>query len=111
MDFFTVPTITFGLLYCFFIISHDWRRVLHVNVKQYEGDEGLLECIGRAASTPSMLRMTRSSGTKSGLSSWGFLTPVVPLSASPQTVHPELTDAERTRRVIMESSTTKIHPI
>ena len=23
MDFFTVPTITFGVLYCFFIISHD----------------------------------------------------------------------------------------
>ena len=82
MDFFTVPTITFGVLYCFFIISHDWRRVLHVNVKQYEGDEGLMECICRAASTPSMLRMTRSSGTKSGLSSWDFLTPVVPLSAS-----------------------------
>jgi hypothetical protein len=23
MDFFTVPMITFGVLYCFFIISHD----------------------------------------------------------------------------------------
>ena len=23
MDFFTVPTLTFGVLYCFFIISHD----------------------------------------------------------------------------------------
>jgi hypothetical protein len=23
MDFFTVPTVTFGVLYCFFIISHD----------------------------------------------------------------------------------------
>jgi hypothetical protein len=23
MDFFTVPTITFGMLYCFFVISHD----------------------------------------------------------------------------------------
>jgi hypothetical protein len=27
MDFFTVPTITFGVLYCFFIISHDRRRM------------------------------------------------------------------------------------
>jgi hypothetical protein len=26
MDFFTVPTITFGVLYCFFIIAHDRRR-------------------------------------------------------------------------------------
>jgi hypothetical protein len=32
MDFFTVPTITFGVLYCFFIISHDRRRILHLNV-------------------------------------------------------------------------------
>jgi putative transposase len=31
MDFFTVPTITFGVLYCFFVISHDRRRILHVN--------------------------------------------------------------------------------
>jgi hypothetical protein len=26
MDFFTVPTITFGVLYCFFIIGHGRRR-------------------------------------------------------------------------------------
>ena len=32
MDFFTVPTLTFGILYCFFVISHDRRRVLHHNV-------------------------------------------------------------------------------
>jgi putative transposase len=31
MDFFTVPTLTFGVLYCFFIISHDRRRILHCN--------------------------------------------------------------------------------
>jgi hypothetical protein len=35
MDFFTVPTITFGVLYCFFVISHDRRRILHVNVTKY----------------------------------------------------------------------------
>jgi putative transposase len=35
MDFFTVPTITFGGLYCFFIISHDRRRILHVNVTKH----------------------------------------------------------------------------
>ena len=32
MDFFTVPTLTFQVLYCFFVISHDRRRVLHFNV-------------------------------------------------------------------------------
>jgi transposase InsO family protein len=35
MDFFTVPTITFGLLYCFFVISHDRRRILHFNVTRH----------------------------------------------------------------------------
>src|ERR1700730_4857568 len=32
MDFFTVPTITFRVLYCFFIIGHDRRRILHFDV-------------------------------------------------------------------------------
>ena len=32
MDFFTVPTLTFGILYCFFVIGHDRRRILHFNV-------------------------------------------------------------------------------
>lgn len=32
MDFFTVPTLSFGVLYCFFIIAHDRRRILHFNV-------------------------------------------------------------------------------
>jgi putative transposase len=32
MDFFTVPTLTFGILYCFFVIGHDRRRILHHSV-------------------------------------------------------------------------------
>ena len=35
MDFFTVPTIAFGVLYCFFVISHDRRRILHFNVTKH----------------------------------------------------------------------------
>jgi len=35
MDFFTVPTITFGMLYCFFIIGHDRRRILHFHVTRH----------------------------------------------------------------------------
>jgi transposase InsO family protein len=35
MDFFTVPTIPFGVLYCFFVISHDRRRILHFNVTRH----------------------------------------------------------------------------
>ena len=32
MDFFTVPTLRFSLLYCSFVISHDRRQILHFNV-------------------------------------------------------------------------------
>ena len=35
MDFFTVPTLTFGVLYCFFIIAHDRRRILYCNVTKH----------------------------------------------------------------------------
>ena len=35
MDFFTVPTLTFDVLYCFFIIGHDRRRILHFNVTRH----------------------------------------------------------------------------
>lgn len=31
MDFFTVPTIRFSLLYRFFVISHDRQQILHLN--------------------------------------------------------------------------------
>src|SRR3981189_897271 len=35
MDFFTVPTVTFSVLYCFFVISHDRQRILHFNVTKH----------------------------------------------------------------------------
>ena len=35
VDFFAVPTVTFGLLYCFFIIAHDRRRILHFKVTRH----------------------------------------------------------------------------
>jgi len=35
MDFFTVPTITFGVLCRFFVIGHDRRRNLHVNLTNH----------------------------------------------------------------------------
>ncbi|MEX2263406.1 MAG: integrase core domain-containing protein [Bryobacteraceae bacterium] len=31
-DFFTVPTVTFQLLYCFFVVEHGRRKILHFNV-------------------------------------------------------------------------------
>src|ERR1700751_978913 len=35
MDFFTVPTITFDVLYCFFVIRHHRRRILHFNLTKH----------------------------------------------------------------------------
>jgi hypothetical protein len=35
MDFFTVPTLTFQILYCFFVIAHDRRRILHCSVTRH----------------------------------------------------------------------------
>lgn len=35
MDFFTVPTLTFGVLYCFFVIAHHRRRILQCQVTRH----------------------------------------------------------------------------
>jgi putative transposase len=35
MDFFVVATVSFRLLYCFLVLRHDRRRVVHFNVTQY----------------------------------------------------------------------------
>ena len=35
IDFFAVPTATFRVLYVFFVLSHDRRRVLHFNVTEF----------------------------------------------------------------------------
>ena len=35
LDFFTVPTVTFQLLYCMFVIEHGRRKILHFNVTRH----------------------------------------------------------------------------
>lgn len=58
MDFFTVPTITFGVLYCFFIVSHDRRRILRCNVTRNPGALWIVQQIREAwpyASIPKFL--------------------------------------------------------
>jgi putative transposase len=39
MDFFTVPTLTFSVLYCFFVIAHDRRRIVHLNATLHPTSE------------------------------------------------------------------------
>ena len=38
MDFFTVPILTFGVLFCFFVIAHDRRCILHWEVTRHPSD-------------------------------------------------------------------------
>ncbi|MGB2999014.1 MAG: integrase core domain-containing protein [Phycisphaerae bacterium] len=39
IDFFTVPTVTFSVLYCFVILRHSDRKILHVNVAAHPNAE------------------------------------------------------------------------
>jgi hypothetical protein len=41
-DFFTVPSLTFRILYCFFVIEHDRRRILHFNATAARGSVAAL---------------------------------------------------------------------
>jgi transposase InsO family protein len=43
LDFFTVPTITFRLLYCLFVIDHGRRRFLHFNVTAHPTAEWVMQ--------------------------------------------------------------------
>jgi putative transposase len=48
MDFFTVPTLTFGILYCFFVITHDRRRILHWNVTRHPNSAWVMQQLREA---------------------------------------------------------------
>ena len=48
MDFFTVPTVTFQLLYCFFVIAHGRRKVLHCNVTRHPTAEWVVQQLREA---------------------------------------------------------------
>ncbi|MCP5044932.1 MAG: integrase, partial [bacterium] len=47
-DFFVVPTLTFKSLYCFVVLSHDRRKILHVNVTRHPTDEWTAQQIREA---------------------------------------------------------------
>ena len=48
MDFFTVPTLTFQLLYCFFVIGHERRRILHFKVTSRPTSEWVVQQLREA---------------------------------------------------------------
>jgi putative transposase len=62
MDFFTVPTITFGMVYCFFIIRHDRRCILHFNVTPHPTSQWMVQQLREAfpfESAPTHLLLDR----------------------------------------------------
>lgn len=64
-DFFTVPTLTFKMLYVFVVLSHDRRRILHVNVTAHPTSEWTAQQITEAfpgdAAMPRYLHRDRDS--------------------------------------------------
>jgi hypothetical protein len=65
MDFFTVPTVTFQLLYCFFIIRHDRRQIVHFNVTRHPTSSWIVQQLREAfpyQSVPRFLRRLASLG-------------------------------------------------
>jgi len=61
IDFLTVPTVTFGVLYVFFVLSLERRRVLHVNVTAHPhgawAAQQIVEALGPDA--PPVTRLIR----------------------------------------------------
>lgn len=47
-DFFTVPTLTFRLLYCFFVIDHGRRKILHFNVTRHPTADWVIQQLREA---------------------------------------------------------------
>jgi transposase InsO family protein len=43
-----VPTLTFGVLYCFFVIAHDRRRILHCNVTKHPTSAWVIQQLRQA---------------------------------------------------------------
>ena len=47
-DFFTVPTVIFQVLYCFFVIEHGRRKILHFNVTRHPTAEWVVQQLREA---------------------------------------------------------------
>jgi len=51
-DFFTVPTLTFHVLYCLFVIEHGRRRILHFNTTAHPTSEWIVQQLREAFPLP-----------------------------------------------------------
>ena len=48
MDFFTVITANFRILYCLFLIRHDRREIIHLNVTEHPTGEWVVQQLREA---------------------------------------------------------------
>jgi hypothetical protein len=69
IDFLTVPTVTFDIVYVFFVLSLERRRVLHVNVTTHPhaawAAQQIVEAIGADVAPARLVRnRVRSSGPR-----------------------------------------------
>ena len=78
MDFFTVPTVKFCVLYVFFVIDHGRRRILHANVTAHPTAEWIVQQLREAfafGTTPRYVILDRDrkygSVVPEKLRSWG----------------------------------------
>jgi transposase InsO family protein len=55
-DFFTVPPVTFRALYCFFVIEHQRRKILHCNVTPHPTAEWIIQQLREAFPEPCRYR-------------------------------------------------------
>jgi putative transposase len=67
VDFFTVPTVAFQLLYCFFVIEHGRRRILHFNVTRYPTAEWVLQQLREAFPCAARIATSFSTATRNSM--------------------------------------------
>jgi len=75
MDFFTVPTLTFRVLFCFFVIEHGRRKILHFNVTEHPTGSWIVQQLREAFPESSPYRyMILDHDAKFGSEVMDFLT-------------------------------------
>jgi rRNA maturation protein Rpf1 len=60
LDFFTVPTPTFRVLYCFFVIEHSHRKILHSHATAHPTSEWIVQQLREAFSLLAFTDMSSS---------------------------------------------------
>lgn len=74
IDFFTVPTLKFQTLYCFFVIEHGRRRILHFNCTAHPTGDWIVQQLREALPLPCPYRYVLfDRDTKFGMDVIGFL--------------------------------------